>query len=55
MPDRSERTAGQQRIAEQIENFLAMHEAHHVTQAPMVIECHTCNESLEIQDEKGEQ
>jgi hypothetical protein len=41
MPDPSERTARQQRIAEQIENFLAIHEAHHVTQAPTVIECHT--------------
>jgi hypothetical protein len=52
MPDPSERTARQQRIAEQIENFLAIHEAHHVTQSPTVIECHTCNEHLKIQDEK---
>ena len=30
MPDPAERTARQQRIAEQIEAFLALHEAHHV-------------------------
>jgi hypothetical protein len=55
MPNPSERTARQQRIADQIEAFLALHEAHHVTQEPTIIECHTCNKELRIQDEKGGQ
>jgi hypothetical protein len=55
MPNPSDRTARKHRIAEKIDAFLALHEAHHVTQSPTVIECHTCNEHLKIQDEKGGQ
>jgi hypothetical protein len=50
MPDPADRAARTQRRAERIENFLALHEAHHVTQLRTLIECHTCNQDVQIQD-----
>ena len=55
MPDALNRTAQKQRTAERVEAFLSLHEAHNVTQSATVVECHTCNEHLKIQDGKGGQ